>query len=64
MFNISKETTRKEIISITGVDPHTQKMQGINLSGGFTNAVAFCSTMLNFPTLEEMLVLFEKENTV
>lgn len=64
VFNISKETTVKEITSVAGIDLYTQKMQGINLSGGHTNAIEFCNTMLNFPTLEKMLELFEKENTM
>lgn len=59
VFNISKATTKKEITSIKGIDLQTQKMQGINLSGGHTNAVEFCTTMFKFPQLETLLEFFE-----
>lgn len=61
VFNISKETTAKEIISIAGVDEYTQRMQGINLCGGHTNAVEFCCNIFKMPTLLEMLHAFEQE---
>lgn len=57
-FNISKETTKKEVISIEGIDEYTYKMQNINLSGGATNALEYCQTMFLTPTLPEMLELF------
>ena len=58
-FNLSKETTKKEVIKIEGIDEYTYKMQNINLSGGPTNALEYCQTMFNTPTLPEMLELFE-----
>ena len=62
-MNISKETTRKEIIEIKGIDETTSRMQTINLSGGPTNALEFCQTMFGMPNLPEMLQLFnELEN--
>lgn len=61
VFNISKETTRKEMGKIPGIDEYTQRMQGINLiSGGHVNAVEYCTNMFNFPPLTEMLEEFEK----
>lgn len=54
VFNMSKETTHKEICMIRGIDEFTQRMQGINLSGGATNAVEFCSSMYQLPTMKEM----------
>jgi hypothetical protein len=59
VFNISKETTKRELVSIDGIQPYTQKMQGINLSAGHTNAVEFCCTMLQFPQLKDLLNDFE-----
>lgn len=61
VFNVSKETTKKEIVSIKGVEDYTQRMQGINLSGGHTNAIEFCQKLLNFPSLTTLLTQFEKE---
>lgn len=61
VFNISKATTKKELCRIQGVDEQTQRMQGINLSGGVSNAVEFCSAMFGLPTMDEMLESFMKE---
>lgn len=61
VFNISKETTKKEMGRIKGIDEYTQRMQGINLiSGGHNNAVEYCTNMFNFPSLPFMLEAFEK----
>lgn len=61
VFNVSKETTRKEMGRIKGIDEYTQRMQGINLiSGGHVNSVEYCINMFNFPTLSDMLKTFEK----
>lgn len=64
VFNVSKETTKKEIVSIKNIELYTQKMQGINLSAGHTNAVEFCQKMLGFPSLDLLLDQFNLENTV
>lgn len=66
VFNISKETTMKEMYRIKGVDEYTQRMESVNLSGGQTNALEFCNLMLGMPTLDQMLEGFKKskERTV
>lgn len=61
VFNVSKETTSKELLSIEGVDEYTQRMQGINLCGSHTNAVEFCCNIFKLPTLTEMHMAFEEE---
>lgn len=59
VFNISKETTKKELTPIRGIDNYTQRMQGIGLiTAGHVNAVEYCCNMLNFPTMTEMLEVF------
>jgi hypothetical protein len=55
VFNISKETTMKELISIEGVNEDTKRMATINLSGGCTNAVEICNTIFGLPTLDKWL---------
>lgn len=60
-MNVSRETTVKEIVDIQGMSKHDQKMNGINLSGGHTNAVEFCTSMFNFPQLTKMLANFENQ---
>lgn len=64
VFNVSKETTRKELTSMEGVNLYTQKMQTINLSGGHTNAVEWCTTLHNFPQLTSLLENFNQESKV
>lgn len=62
-LNISKETTVNEIGRIEGIDEYTQRMQNINLiTAGHVNAVEYCTSMFNFPTMFELLDEFEKEN--
>lgn len=60
VFNISKETTHREMCRILGISEHTQRMQSINLSGGATNAVEFCTAMYGLPNMETMLAAFEQ----
>jgi hypothetical protein len=59
--NVSKETTRKELINIEGIDEETQRKQTINLSGGRVNAVEICSTLFGLPTLDVMLEAFKAD---
>jgi hypothetical protein len=60
VFNISKETTKREMSGIKGIPEYTQKMQGINLaSAGHVNAVEYCVNMFNFPQMTEMLAAFQ-----
>lgn len=59
VFNICRASTAKEVIGIDGCDSYTLKMQGINLvTAGHTNAIEFCTTMLNAPSLNELLMAF------
>lgn len=65
VFNISRETTAKEIVKIEGVDEFTQRMQGINLSAGHVNAVEVCCGLLGMPPLAALLDAFNEHlNTV
>jgi hypothetical protein len=56
--NISKKTTAKELCKIEGVEETVQRAVGINLSGGYVNAVEICCAIYKAPTLDEMLQLF------
>jgi hypothetical protein len=60
VFNISKETTSKELIQIEGIDKETSRMATINLSAGRTNAVEFCTNMFSMPTLDTFLDAFNR----
>lgn len=61
VFNISKETTKKEIHRIEGVSELMQRMQGINLSAGHVNAVEYCTGIYGMPQLDQLLEAFETE---
>lgn len=61
VFNISKETTLTEVCSLEGIDEETLRLQSINLSGGQTNAVEFCTTLLGFPDPDVLLDLMISE---
>jgi len=61
VFNISKETTKKELISVEGKEWSDVKLQTINLSGGYTNAVEFCTELLDLPTLDTLLDQFKED---
>jgi hypothetical protein len=65
VFNISKATTFREVLTIEGISESTRRAQGINLSGGQTNAVEFCTEMLGLPELDVLLESFlEDERTL
>jgi hypothetical protein len=54
VFNVSKATTAKELVSIEGISEQEVRMQTINFSAGYTNALEFCQKMYGIPTLMEM----------
>lgn len=61
VFNISKATTHREIHKIEGIEEYDQRMQGINLSGGASNAVEFCTAMYGLPSLKVLTADFKRE---
>lgn len=62
VFNISKETTKKELLTIEGVSESVRRMQGINLSGGATNAVEFCTGMFHMPQMTQWLEAYRRQD--
>lgn len=52
--NISKDTTSKELLEVEGMDKEDFKIANMNLMYGHVNAISYCTTMFNFPTLEEL----------
>ncbi len=66
VFNVSKETTSKELVSINNksVNTHKVKMQIINFSGCTTNALEFCTEMFNLPHPEKWLEDFNQNELV
>lgn len=64
VLNISKETTKREICDIEGISEEVYRMQGINLSGGRTNASEYCQTMFGLPTMDKMLMHYKNSKNV
>jgi hypothetical protein len=60
-FNVSKETTSKELIRISGYRDEQVRMQTINFSGGITNAAEFCQVMYKLPAMPDLLDAFKED---
>lgn len=61
-YNISKETTVREVVDIKGIDPQVYKIQNMLLTSGHVDSLQWCSIMLGFPTLEELDTKFDEDN--
>jgi hypothetical protein len=59
VINVSKETTSKELVKVTGVPDQLARLQTINFSGGKTNAIEFATTMYGMPPLDVLLQEFK-----
>ena len=53
--NVSKGTTRREIIRIDGIDESVFREQNLNFVIGYNNSIQYCTTMLSLPGPEELL---------
>lgn len=60
VFNISKQTTYRELCKIEGVSEIQQRMQGLNLSSGHVNAVEICCGLFSMPDMPTMLGAFQQ----
>lgn len=58
--NVSKSTTRREIITIVDVPEEIFRLENINLLSGKCNSIEYCTNMFNFPSVEKMIELYEK----
>jgi hypothetical protein len=59
IMNLSKETTMMELGRIKGIDKDRQRLIGINLTGGPSNAIEILTEVVKVPTSIEMLELFK-----
>lgn len=57
--NISRETTRRVMCRIAGVDFEQQRRVGLNISSGKVNALMIVRTLGKTPTLPQMLKRFD-----
>jgi hypothetical protein len=54
-LNISKRTTKRELIGIDGVAESLFRRQNLNLVIGETNAIEYCVNMFGFDTPDQLL---------
>jgi hypothetical protein len=59
VFNVSKETTKRELIDIKGIKRDIYRLQNINLLSGEVNAVDYCVEIFNFPSLAQLEKSFD-----
>lgn len=52
--NISKQTTKKELVSIEGMTKDEFLYENINLFSGTVNSLEYCTSMFNFMSLLEI----------
>lgn len=57
--NVSKSTTKREIITIEGVDEYVFRMNNLNAVLGQTNANEYCQEMFCLPRPEDLLKLYQ-----
>lgn len=60
-MNISKETTWRELCRLEGIPETVQRANGINLTGGSTNAIQFCNEIYGLPNVTDMIDIYRKE---
>lgn len=60
LFNISRETTSRELCQIEGKGLEFQRGFGINLTGGFVNAVELVCEAYGAPNFDQMLLSFRE----
>jgi len=66
ILNVSKETTKREIITIVGIDEDVFRLQNINLLSGHVNMLEYGHEMFGLPTLFELeeMVVVDHQNGV
>ena len=57
--NVSKGTTKRELIDVSGIDGFTFRMQNLNLLVGPVNAIEYSTTMFNMKKPDELLKSFQ-----
>jgi len=61
VMNISKETTLRELCMMRDIPEEVQRAQGINLTGGTTNAMEIVRTLYNAPSMDTLLQNFRRD---
>jgi hypothetical protein len=64
IFNVSKETTKRELSAIAGITEDMKRRQGINLTAGPVNAVEICTALYKAPTFGQLLEGFKLDKGI
>lgn len=64
VMNISKETTLRELCRFRGIPLDVQRIQGINLTGGTTNAYEIMRNLYGVPSFDELSEMYDEEQKV
>lgn len=59
--NVSKGSTKREIIDVVGIKEMTFRYQNMNLLLGSMNALEYATTMFNFPKPDQLLEQFMRD---
>lgn len=59
--NVSKSTTKRELISIEGIEETVFRMNNLNLILGLVNSVEYCTEMFHMPKPMDMLEKFQQK---
>lgn len=59
--NVSKDTTHRELKSISGIERDEFIMDNINLLYGTTNAVEYCNNIFGMPSMFTLIDTFNKK---
>lgn len=62
-LNVSKATTKNEIITIEGIPETLFRRQNMNLLSGSTNAIEYCTEMFNLPNLVQLLNMYTNKQS-
>jgi len=60
IMNLSKETTMMELGRIHGISASRQRLIGINVTGGPSNAIELLTEVVGAPRLDQLLVAFRE----
>jgi hypothetical protein len=60
--NVSKRTTRKEVIRIGDIPEQVFRMQNLNCIFGLTNAIEYNQNMFGFPLFEDLDRMYQMEH--
>lgn len=62
-YNISKETTSKEILEVVGIPRRVYERDNMLLMNGHTDAIQWCTSICQFPNTQQLLADWDTDHT-